>query len=93
MTLHTPETLRLQAKLDRLALAQLRAECARLNDELEASKRDLYHAEDSANFWQNHAEELRRSLDDGEVNHLCVGLTKAGEMLVIEKSAQARENQ
>jgi hypothetical protein len=93
MTLHTPETLRLQAKLDRLALEQLRAECARLNDELEATQRELYHAQESADFWQNYAEELRQSLGDSEANHLCVGLTRAGEMLVIEKPAQARANQ
>lgn len=84
----TTTLARLQKRLDALALEQLREVAAKLYEELEETKDRLYRAEESADFWQQHAQDLQQSLHDDEfATHRCVGLTQSGEMMVVRTDA------
>jgi hypothetical protein len=45
---------------------------------------DFQRADESAEFWQRHAHELQLALwDEDHATHRCVGINKAGEMMVV----------
>lgn len=73
---------RLAARLDQLALDQLRAEAARLANENERLRAQLEREEASAAFWQNAAASLQRDLEDVGVP---IGLTADGQLGAVER--------
>ena len=76
----------LQRKLERLELEHLRQHAAKLHTELEAAESALERACQSEMFWQDHAMELQRALyDDTHATHRCVGITKQGELMVVQQ--------
>lgn len=75
---------RIAARLDRLALDQLRAEAARLAAENESLREKLYWAEQAAESWR---EDAIAALDErcartGEVQ----GLTMSGHLVAVPPS-------
>ena len=96
---HTPATRALQRRLDGVALEQLREVAAKLHEQLEQRdariaqlERELRWTEEAAEMWQRDADNLQRAMADSEfATHKCVGLTKAGEMLVVAMPAAATE--
>ena len=74
----------LQRKLERLELEHLRQHALELHERLERAEAELQLADESAEFWQRNAHELQLALsDEGHATHRCVGINKAGEMMVI----------
>ncbi len=88
------KTLRnLQARLDRLAIEQLRAEVARLDAEnhrlsfeLEETERELRWADDAARMWQEDFQRLEESLAPDQ----SIGLTKTGALVLMTANPEAR---
>jgi hypothetical protein len=54
----------LRARLDREALQQLRAECARLAERIDSLEYQLHNALDDADTWRDHAAEMAEFLPD-----------------------------
>lgn len=76
----------LQRKLEKLELEHLRQHALELHTRLEQAESELDRATESANFWQDHAMELQRALSDDEhATHRCVGITKQGELMVVQQ--------
>lgn len=76
----------LRTRLERSELAHLRQLVADLHDRLEKAEAAAESAEESAHFWQRHAMDLQQSLhDDSAATHLCVGIAKTGEMMVVDR--------
>lgn len=80
----------LQARLDRIALAQLREvaaqqadEIERLKAELEDTHRRLVWAEEAAEMWREDVQRLEESLAPGQA----IGLHQDGSLSVIEVPA------
>jgi len=74
----------LQRKLERMELEHLRQHAFELHQRVE----ELEAATESAEFWQRHAMDLQEALHDGEfATHRSVGLTKAGELMVVRLDA------
>lgn len=74
----------LQRKLERLELEHLRQHALELHERLERAESELQRADENAEFWQCHAQELQLALsDESHATHRCVGINKAGEMMVI----------
>jgi hypothetical protein len=70
-------------KLERLELEHLRTLCAQQREQLDEAN---YRAE-SAEFWSNHAMDLQEALgDENFFTHRAVGVTKAGELLVVKEA-------
>ncbi|WP_339829434.1 hypothetical protein [uncultured Arenimonas sp.] len=78
----TAQARRIAARLDRLALDQLRAEAARLAEENERLWAELQRAESAAGFWQDNALAMQRDLEDAGVP---VGLTADGQVGAVER--------
>jgi hypothetical protein len=75
---------RLKKRLDALALLQLREVAAGLHAQLERVKDDLVQAQDNVDFWHDQATNMQMAFDDEDFStHRCVGINKAGEMLVV----------
>ena len=94
----TPSSLSaLQRRLDKHALEQLREVASQLHEQLEQRdariaelERQLDWAESAAEDWQRHAFDLQDALADSDfATHKCVGLTKAGEMVVVAMGGAA----
>lgn len=67
-------------KLEKLELAHLRQLTSDLHDQLES-------ANDTIEFWRNYAMQLQdMQMDDQFATHRAIGITKAGETLVIALS-------
>jgi hypothetical protein len=74
----------LQRKLERMELEHLRQHALDLHERLERAEAELQQADESAEFWQRHAHELQLALwDEDHATHRCVGINKAGEMMVV----------
>lgn len=72
-------------KLERLELAHLRQHCASLQEQLEHAQNEVEWARQSADFWQQHAQHLQEATeDDLAATHRCVGLSKSGELMVVQ---------
>jgi hypothetical protein len=70
----------LRRRLDRAALAQLRAEAARLAEENEQLRERLAYAEDNAEFWSREATGMHLQLC--ELRGGQPGITQAGQLVV-----------
>lgn len=80
----------LQRKLESMEIEHLRQHAKDLYERLERTEADLDAANESAYFWQSHANELQQSLQDDEhATHRCVGINKAGELMVVKMSESA----
>lgn len=79
-------TLRtLQRKLERMEIEHLRQHAAELHEKLERAEAEAAKTIESAEFWQSHAMQLQEALYDGEFStHRSVGITKAGELMVVQ---------
>ena len=83
---------RLQRRLDKEALEQLRTTAAQLHDELERARIELARAQDDAEYWYETAQEMMRAVDDPDHStHRCIGLTQQGHLLVVDKGESANE--
>lgn len=82
---HSAATARLQARLERLELAHLREVVAAQADEIERLVQDVHVCEDRADYWQENHERMAQRLNDGTADARSVGLTQAGELLVVTK--------
>lgn len=76
----------LQRKLERMELEHLRQHALELHQRLEKLEPELDSAIESAEFWQRHAQDLQAALaDDYQATHRCVGITRDGELLVLQQ--------
>lgn len=76
---------RLESKLDKLALDQLRRVAAALYEELEATKKQLAWAEENESYARQDAELLRDAMEDEDfATHRSVGINKKGEIVVVK---------
>ncbi len=84
MTLkHTPQTLSIQRRLERLELDHLRALCAEQAEEIERLKQEVDYADSIAEMWQRGHERLAEHMG----TQRGIGLTQAGEIVVVEGGA------
>lgn len=70
----------LRRRLDRTALAQLRAEAARLAEENEQLRNQLAYAQENAEFWSREATDFHLQL--GALRDGSPGITQAGQLVV-----------
>lgn len=84
---HNPATARIQARLERWELDHLRALAAVQAEEIDRLRSELAYAESCADSWQRDHEMLAEALHADTANARCIGLTKTGELLVIEVAA------
>lgn len=76
---------RLESKLDKLALDQLRRVAAALYEELEETKKQLAWAEVNESYARQDAELLRDAMADEDfATHRKVGINQQGEMLIVQ---------
>jgi|GEM_PF-3400574 len=76
---------RLESKLDKLALDQLRRVAAALYEELEATKDRLVWAEQEAELCRQERDMLHQSMADEDfATHRSVGINKQGELVVVK---------
>lgn len=80
---HTPATISIQRRLERWELDHLRALCTVQAEEIERLQRELIYADDCAEMWQRGHERLAEHLG---AQH-AIGLTMAGEVVVVEGGA------
>lgn len=74
----------IKKKLERMELDHLRQHAAELHDKLEQAEARALSAEESADFWQNHAMNLQEALhDENFATHRSVGINKSGELMVV----------
>ncbi|MDZ4282793.1 MAG: hypothetical protein U1C04_18765 [Hydrogenophaga sp.] len=84
---HTPATARIQARWEGWELQHLRALCAEQAEEIERLKREVEFADACADMHQRLNESLEEALHDSSAGARCLGLTKSGELLVINTGA------
>ncbi len=72
-------------RLDRLALSQLCAEAAHLAVENERLQEQPWRAEDAAQFWQEDALDLQRTLCESTGGR--PGITRDGTLVVVQAGA------
>lgn len=77
---------KLKRRLERWELEHLREHAAELAERLEETERRLASAENDADFWREQALiNVNEALDsDQGASHRAIGLTKAGELLVVQ---------
>lgn len=76
----------LQRKLERLELEHLRQHALELHERLEKAEAALANAEDAAEFWQRSFQMMQEAAaDDLHATHRCVGLTRTGELMVVQQ--------
>ena len=80
---HSPATASIQRRLERWELNHLRQHCAELADKVEDLQRRLDYAEDCAESWRQAHHGLQEHLDNDTDDGRCIGLTMAGELLVV----------
>ena len=77
--------MRLESKLDKLALDQLRRVAAALYEELETTKDRLAWAEQEAELCRQERDMLHEAMaDDNFATHRKVGINQQGEMLIVQ---------
>lgn len=93
---HTPATARIQARWERMELDHLRQHAAELAGLVEQQaarikdlERQLSNAEDAADFWARSHHTLAEHLDNDTEDARVIGLTKAGELLVVRQECNA----
>lgn len=75
----------LQRKLEKMELEHLRQHAFDLHQQLERAEAELEQANADAEFWQRHANDLQLAvLDDDHATHRCIGINKAGELMVVQ---------
>lgn len=79
---HSPATLAIQRKLERWELEHLRLLAAQQAEQIEELQRRLNWAEDCAERWRDDALALHQDL--AHATGGAPGLTKAGELVVLE---------
>lgn len=84
---HTPATLRIQARLERLELEHLRELVAEQAERIDELQRQLRHAEDAADYWAQSHHELAMHLADDTEDARAIGLTAGGALLVVRTGA------
>lgn len=84
---HTPATLRIQARLERLELKHLRELVAEQAERIDELQRQLRHAEDAADYWAQSHHELAEHLASDTEDARAIGLTAGGELLVVRTGA------
>lgn len=72
---------RLAARLDAIALQQLREVAARQTEQIDELRRKVEDAERCAEFWRENADQLQDALCERTGGH--PGLTRAGELVVV----------
>lgn len=85
--LHTPATRAIQRRLEALELQHLRQVVAEQGEQIERLTRELQYADDCADMWQRAHENLAEHLDNGTADIRVVGLTRAGEIVVVGEGA------
>lgn len=79
MPKHTPATLRIQRRLERLELETLRAQVEELLEDNERLQREARDADDRADMWHR---AFQDSMDQMGDEAPAIGLTQAGEIVV-----------
>lgn len=75
----------LKRKLERMELEHLRKHALELHEQLEQAQAEAACAQESADFWQRDAMNMHEALNDPDfATHRCVGINKAGEMMVVQ---------
>lgn len=77
----------IQRKLDRWELEHLRELAAQQCEQIEDLQRRLADAEASLDFWHGHALDLGNTLHDSGAGQ--IGLTRAGEVLILPPAPEA----
>ena len=71
-----------------MELEHLRAHALELHERLERTEADLARAEDLVEWWHDQATNLMAAeMDDEHATHRCVGMNKAGELMVVRLDA------
>lgn len=86
---HTTSTARLQIRLERLELEHLRAVCAEQAQEIELLRQENAYLADVADSWMQDHQILREHLQHDTADARCVGLTQAGEQIVVREGEAA----
>jgi len=86
---HTPATLRIQARLERWELDHLRELAAEQAQRIDELQRQLAQAEDAADYWSRAHHDLAEHLASDTDDARTVGLTPAGDLLVVRTGAPA----
>ena len=74
---------RIKAKLERMELEHLRLLAADLANRLEQAEERAENAEESADFWQQHAQDMMLAEQDNlHATHRTICITKGGELIV-----------
>jgi hypothetical protein len=73
------QLIRLEKKLDAMALEQLREVAAQLYDELEQCKKELNWERDNAEFWREQVFNLQTQLTDDQ----SLGMNMRGELSIV----------
>lgn len=81
---HTPATVRIQAKLERWELDHLRALAAVQAERIEQLERELSHAWECAESWQEDAMRMQEDMAAQTGGH--PGLTMGGQLVVVHDS-------
>lgn len=78
----------LQRKLERMELEHLRQHALELHEQLERSEDEARRAEESAEYWRESYMQMQEAFyDEGFVTHRCIGINKAGELMVVKHEA------
>ena len=78
----------LRKRLEGFELEHLRQLAVELREQLEQAEAAAEQSAENAAFWQRHAMDLQEALHDGEfATHRSIGITKAGELLVVKHDA------
>jgi hypothetical protein len=83
---HTPATVRIQRRLERLELEHLREHAAELAERVEQLERDIFYAEADADMWHDACLRFEGTLD-GEGKTLGLGLTITGDVVPVHAGA------
>jgi len=76
---------RLERRLDKLALEQLREVVVTLSTQVERLEMEASRAHEAVDFWHEQATEMQLALcDENYATHHCVGINKEGEMMVVK---------
>lgn len=78
----------LRRRLERAELEHLRQLAVELQAKLEEAQSRAAYAEDIAEFWHGNCDRLQDAIDSDEgATHRAIGLTKAGELMVVRVDA------
>jgi hypothetical protein len=81
---HSRCTARIQRRFENWELDHLRDLAARQAEQIQELQAQLSYAEHTADFWRESHHNLEEHLDAGTADARCVGLTKSGELMVVQ---------